>query len=489
MSLTQPQKPKQYPQQKVAEDLREWIDQVEALGELRHVDKASCNLEIGTIVDIAIEKVGRPAFLFNHIPSFAAGRRVLGNVLTSPKRVALASGMDPETEQLDIVQKWRKIFARMKQEPIHEISDGPILQNIQSGKQVDLNGFPAPYWHEKDGGQFIGTGCLVVMRDPDSGWINTGTYRIQVHDERTTGILITRGRHGDVIMRKYWEKGESCPVAVVAGGHPLFVMLGGIPIGDSISEYDVVGGIWGHPVDVVKTPAHSLPVPASAELVLEGTIPYDMKHPEGPFGEWTGYYAAPLKDEPIIKVENILYRDNPINLGIMPGMPPNDNTYFLNYLQSALVWSQMEAAGVSGIQSVWAHEAGGSRMWQTVSINQLHPGHSKQAGLLAATCRAGGYVNRVTVVVDEDIDSTNIDEVIWAISTRFDPREDLETLHKCHSSPLDPMSYPDDTKCYNSRIIIDACIPWEKRNQFPAPARASKDLRKKTWEKWHHLFE
>ena len=128
-------------------------------------------------------------------------------------------------------------------------------------------------------------------------------------------------------------------------------------------------------------------------------------------------------------------------------------------------------------------------MWQTVSINQLHPGHSKQAGLLAATCRAGGYANRVTVVVDGDIDPTNTDEVIWAISTRFDPGKDLETLHKCHSSPLDPMSYPNDIKCYNNRIIIDACIPWEKRNQFPEPARASKDLRKKTWEKWHHLFE
>ena len=488
MNSTQVEEPTLIPQE-VAGDLREWIDQVEALGELRHVEGASCDLEIGTIVDIAIEEVGRPAFLFDEIPNFAAGRRVLANVLTSPARVALASGMDPKADQLSIVQGWRKIFARMKQEPVREVSDGPVLQNVQSGNQVDLSGFPAPHWHEKDGGYFIGTGCLVVMRDPDSGWINTGAYRIQVHDERTTGILITRGRHGDVIMRKYWEKGEACPVAVVAGGHPLFLMLGGIPIGDEISEYDVVGGIWGRSVEVVKTPAHSLPVPAGAELVLEGVIPHDVRHPEGPFGEWTGYYATPLKDEPVIQVENILHRDDPINLGVMPGMPPNDNTYFLSYLQSALVWSQMEAAGISGIQGVWAHEAGGSRMWQTVSIRQLHPGHAKQAGALAATCRAGGYVNRVTVVVDEDIDPTNTDEVIWAISSRFDPREDLEVLRKCQASPLDPMAYPEDTKCFNSRMVIDACIPWERRDQFPDAARASKDLRKKTWEKWHHLFD
>lgn len=470
-------------------DLRRWLQQVQELGELRQVRGAGCDLEIGTIVDIAIEQVGRPAFLFDDIPGFAAGRRVLGNVLTSPRRVALASGLDPNLGKMAIVRAWQRNFRDAPTAAIREVPTGPVFENVQRGDAVALTDFPAPKWHEYDGGTFIGTGCLVVMQDPDSRWVNAGAYRVQVHDDKTAGLMITRGRHGDVIMRKYWERGQACPVAVVLGGHPLHLMLAGVPVPDGLSEYELAGGILGEAVDVVRTPELGIAVPAAAELVLEGLIPPGVTHAEGPFGEWTGYYAAPLRDQPVIQIQSICFRNDPINLGVMPGKPPNDNTYFLNYLQSALVWSQLERAGIPGVQGVWAHEAGGSRMWQTISLKQLYPGHAKQAGLLAASSRAGGYVNRVTVVVDDDIDPTNTDEVIWAISSRMDPREDLEVLHRMQASPLDPMAYPADLQCFNSRIVIDACRPWERRETFPRVARATPQLRQATWDKWKHLFE
>ncbi|MCL5046290.1 MAG: UbiD family decarboxylase [Actinobacteria bacterium] len=470
-------------------DLRQWLKRVEELGELKPVQGADCDLEIGTIVDIAIEKVGRPAFLFDNIPDFRPGRRVLGNVLMSPTRVALASGLDPKLGKFEIVKTWQRIFRELPQIAFREVSDGPIFQNVQRGDQLALKSFPAPRWHEKDGGYFVGTGCLVVMKDPESDWVNAGAYRIQVHDDRTAGIMITRGRHGDVIMRKYWDRGEACPVAVVLGGHPLFLMLAGVPVPDGISEYDLAGGILGEPVEVVLSPELGIPVPAGSELVMEGLIPPDVTQPEGPFGEWTGYYAAPLRDQPVIQIKSICFRDDPINLGVMPGKPPNDNTYYLNYLQSALLWSQLEKAGVPGIRGVWGHEAGGSRMWVTVSLKQLFPGHAKQAGLVAASCRAGGYVNRVTVVVDDDIDPTNTDEVIWAICTRMDPKEDVEVLRRMQASPLDPMAYPSDVRAFNSRMVIDACIPWERRGSFPPVARATPELRNRIWDEWHHLFE
>ena len=470
-------------------DLRTWMEQVRQLGELREINGAHWDVEIGTIVDILIEKVGNPAVLFDEIPDHKKGYRVLGNVLTSPARVALTSGLDPKMSKIEIVKAWRELNAKSKQIPHEYVQDGPVKENVLTGNQINMHDFPAPKWHEDDGGKFIGTGCLVIMKDPDSGWVNFGAYRVQVHDEKTTGIMITRGRHGDVIMRKYWERGQACPVAISLGHHPLFLMLSGIPIPDYISEYDFIGGIIGEPVKVVRGEYTGLPVPASAELVIEGEIPPDERHQEGPFGEWTGYYAAPEGKQPVVKVKTVMHRNDPINLGVMPGKPPNDNTYYLNYLQSALVWDQLEKAGIPAVQGVWAHESGGGRMMVTVSIKQQYPGHSKQAGLVAAACRAGAYINHLTVVVDEDIDPTNTDDVIWAMVSRVDAKDDVEILKRMQASPLDPVSYPADIMSFNSRMVVDACRPWERLATFPKVAKATPELREKVYRKWQSFFE
>jgi UbiD family decarboxylase len=470
-------------------DLRAWIQQVRELGELKDASSVSAELEIGTVVDILMEKPGNPAVLFDHIPGYAPGRRVLGNVLTSPARVAISGGLPPDLSKLDVVDRWRELNSTNRLMPYETVGTGPVLECVQEGAAVDLHEFPAPRWHEDDGGSYIGTGCLVVMRDPDSGWVNTGAYRVQVHDQRTAGIMITRGRNGDVIMRKYWERGQACPVAVSLGHHPLLLMLAGIPLPEGVCEYDFAGGIVGYPVQVVASPRWKLPVPAAAELVIEGEIPPDERHQEGPFGEWTGYYAAPEADQPVIRVSALLHRADPINLGVMPGLPPNDNTYYLNYLQSALVWNQMEKAGIPGIRGVWAHESGGGRMLLVVSIKQQFPGHSKQTGLVATACRAGAYVNHLTVVVDEDIDPTDTDRVLWAMVSRVDPREDVEILRRMQASPLDPISYPPGVQAFNARMVIDACRPWERLASFPRVAQATPELRARVRKTFPSLFE
>lgn len=300
--------------------------------------------------------------------------------------------------------------------------------------------------------------------------------------------MITRGRNGDVIMRKYWGRGEACPVAVSFGQHPLFLMLAGIPIAEGVCEYDFVGGLRGRTVEVTETPHHKLPVAVAAELVIESDIPPDDRHHEGPFGEWTGYYAAPERDQPVIRVSALLHRQDPINLGVMPGMPPNDNTYYLNYLQSALVWDQLEKAGIPNVRGVWAHESGGGRMLLTVSIKQQFPGHSKQTGLVATACRAGAYVNHLTVVDDDDIDPTDTDRILWAMASRVDPREDVEILRRMQASPLDPISYPPGVHAFNARMVIDACRPWERLASFPRVAQATPDLRERVRQKFPDLL-
>ena len=149
--------------------------------------------------------------------------------------------------------------------------------------------------------------------------VNAGTYRVQVHDSKTLGIMISPGKHGRLIREKYWAKGEACPVAVSFGQDPLLLLLGGLEVDYGEDEFAMAGGIRNEPLDVVAAPLTGLPVPATSEIVIEGEIPPDQFHQEGPFGEWTGYYASGERDMPIINVKSINWRNGPHRDGLPAG--------------------------------------------------------------------------------------------------------------------------------------------------------------------------
>jgi 4-hydroxy-3-polyprenylbenzoate decarboxylase len=147
----------------------------------------------------------------------------------------------------------------------------------------------------------------------------------------------------------------------------------------------------------------------------------------------------------------------------------------------------LEAGGVPEVKGVWSHETGGSRLWLNVSIKQMYAGHSKQAGLIASQCHAGAYANRFVVVVDDDIDPADMDKVMWAMCTRFEPREGIEILRGCWSTVLDPMCYgTDDPR--NARVVIDACRPFKRRDTFPVVVRNSKDLDQRIVQKFKDVL-
>jgi len=469
-------------------DLRQWLVKVESMGDLRIVEGAHNEKEIGGIVDLYQRKMGLPALLFDKIPGYPEGYRILANSTTSLKRIALSFGLSKDTKEIELVEYWRKYLKNFKIIPPQVVRKGSIQENTYQGDEVDIMKFPTPLWHEHDGGRFIGTGCMVIMKDPDSDWVNFGAYRVQVYDKNTASVMISKGKHGHIIMEKYFKQDKVCPVAVVAGEHPLLFMISGMEIPYGVGEYDVVGGLTGAPVNVIKGPITGLPLPAEAEIALEGYISPNDTIEEGPFGEWTGYYASGVRNQPKIQVKSLLHRNDPIILGAIPTVPPSDDTYYRGFLRSAAIWSEIENAGVPGIQGVWCHEAGGGRMWTTVSIKQMYPGHSKQAGLIASQCHAGAYANRYTIVVDDDINPSNIDQVIWAMCTRTDPRIDVDILHGCWSTALDPMSYPEDKKVLNSRLVINSCIPYHKKDRFPKIAESSPELKEKIIKDWPELF-
>lgn len=475
-------------------DLREWIQIVSSFGELKVVKRADWNLEIGTIQEVIHKENYRkgklvPALLFDEIKGYPPGFRVLTNSLSSVTRLGMTLNLSPDKAykgQLDLIEETRKRLSSVIPIPPKYVQTGPVMENIDEGKKVDLTKFPVPLWHEDDGGRYIGTGSLTITRDPEEGWVNLGTYRVMIHDEKTAGFYVSPGKHGYIHREKYFADGKPCPVTVVIGSDPLLLVMAGKEIDYGVSEYDFSGGIKGFPIEVIEG-LNGLPLPASAELVIEGeSIPGEVKE-EGPFGEWTGYYGSSVRKEPIIRIKRVLYRNDPIILGAPPCKPPNMNSFVSCILRSAMIWNELERNSIPDIRGVVCHEPGGHRLMVVVAIKQRYSGHARQAALAASQCHSAAYLGRYIVVVDEDIDPADLDDVVWAMCTRCDPEYDIDIVRRCWSGPLDPI-IPVERKGFSSRAIIDACKPYERMKSFPKVAQVSEAMRTSVLNKWSHLF-
>jgi UbiD family decarboxylase len=306
-------------------------------------------------------------------------------------------------------------------------------------------------------------------------------YRVMVQDKTSVGFYISPGKHGRIHLDKYRARKQTMPVAIVAGGDPMMYLMAGIEIPYGVCEYDVVGGIRGKPFELVKAPITGLPIPANAEIVIEGFVYPGAVRQEGPFGEWTGYYSTQATDEPLLDIKAIYYRNNPILLGCPHQMPPDESMRYLSLVRSASLRAAIEKAGVPGVTGAWQHEVGGGRFLTAVSIKQRYGGHSMQAGHVTSQCHLGAYAGRYVIVVDDDIDVSNLNEVMWAVSTRSDPAKSIDIIHNAWSTPLDPRIEPERRAAgdfTNNRAIIDACRPWYWRDKFPKVITSSLEDRR-----------
>jgi len=260
-----------------------------------------------------------------------------------------------------------------------------------------------------------------------------------------------------------------------------------VPFG--MCEYNYMGAILKQPVAVVRGELTALPFPAASEIVLEGFVEGNDERNEGPFGEFHGYYPGKANAAPVVTVDRVYFRKDPIIMGSPPAKPPNDYSYSKAVMRSALLMDALVAAGVPDVKAVWAHEIGGARMFNVVAIKQRYAGHARQAGHILSQCGVGAYMSRYSVVVDEDIDPANLQEVMWAVATRTDPAIDIDIIQRGMGSKNDPMfvAYRYDA-AFSSKAIIDACRPWDHLAEFPAVAEASKELQEKILAKWKDLF-
>ena len=470
------------------QDFREFVADVERIGELRTVEGADPYLEIGAITEVAAGSPSCPMLLFDRIKGYPPGYRVLSNLLHTTKRLALAVGLPIELQGVPFLRAWKEKMRGLGTLPPVDVKEGPVMENIMTGKDVDLLRFPSPMWHEMDPGRYFGTGAVTVSRDPDKGWVDCGVFRLQLHDRTTLGIYISTGRNLKVIAEKYWSRGKNCPVAVCAGVDPNLFLMGGYPVPFGTSEYDVAGWLRGKPMEVIRGEVTGLPIPAFAEIALEGEIPppHVESRPEGPFGEGTGYYASNPTKRTVIRVNRIMHRDDPILHGAPPMKPfPGLAHHGVNW-RAANLWGELEKADISGVRGVWQY---GLNM-TVISLKQNHPGEAKRAAFVAAASR-GLDLSRFIVVVDEDIDPSNFMEVAWAMSTRSDPAESIEIVRGRTVSGIDARIPPDQREEGNitmSQILIDACRPYHWRDQFPKVNEVSPELKAKTIEKWGHAI-
>ncbi|MEE8395919.1 MAG: UbiD family decarboxylase [bacterium] len=474
------------------EDLREWAAEADKIGELRVIKGASWEKEIGMATLLAQKSETAPAIMFEDVPGVPKGFRVLTNVFGG-KRKNMTLGF---ADHLNKLQLSEEVFERYLQNqllvPPEVVPSGPIFENVMMDDEVDLLKFPSPIWHEYDGGRYIGTGSFNVTRDPDENWINVGTYRVMLHDKNSVGFYISPGKHGRIHRDKYLDRNKPMPVVVVLGGDPLTFYMACSEAPYGVCEYDLAGGLREKPLRVVEGKITGLPIPANAEIAIEGFVSPTLKKAEGPFGEWTGYYGSDVRDEPVMEVKAVYHRNDPILFGTPPQCPPDEQTRYRAIMRSAMFKQEIAKAGVPDVTAVWAHEVGGSRMLVAVAIKQRYAGHSKQAGHIAAQCHIGAYAGKYVVVVDDDIDVSNLEELMWALCTRSDPATSIDFITNAWSTPLDPTITPENRaagKFTNSRAIIDACRPYSWRDQYPIANLSSKEYMAEAMKKFGYLLE
>lgn len=464
-------------------DLRDYISICEKAGQLKRIKvEVDWDLELSHISKMNEEKAG-PALLFENVKGYKSP--VLTGAFGTTERLAVILGKSPDMSMVQLTKEWVNLAVK-EVIPAKEQKDGPIFENILDGDKVDVFTFPSPRFFELDGGRYFGTAVFLVIQDPETGDINLGTYRMGILDNKTIGVQILKGKKGDRIMNKYGKKGKKMPACAIIGGDPLHIFASVATVAKAKSGYDVVGSLRGEPVDIVKGQLTGLPIPAAAEIVIEGEIDPENLRNEGPFGEYTGYYTEELIKpipKPALDIKRIYYRNNPILWETSVGRPVGDQHILYAFVRNASLWTDLTRMQIPGIQSVYTLPEASGRFWVVVSVQQMYPGHADQVGAAVIASNTGTYGIKGVIIVDDDIEADDIPRVLWALGTRYNPGRGTQIINRGRSTPLDPALGADENKFITSRIIMDATIPFDWKIK-PTEIKLTDSMVEKVKARW-----
>jgi len=380
-----------------------------------------------------------PVVVFESVDGY--DQPLVTNLFATRERIARAIGVS----ESEFFETWNERLSGLT--PVETVDSGAVTANRATGDDVDITALPAPYHFDDDGGRYITAG-IVVAKDPETGTNNLSFARIQLKEPRKAGISIhSRGDLWEYV-RKGEQLGETLDVAVIVGAHPNVYVGASANLGIDVDEYEVVGAMRERPLDVVPCETVDLVVPAEAELVIEGTIDPNEHEPEGPFGEYTGVMSGRSSNN-VLRVDSVAHRSDPYFLSIVPGQS-REHLQLGRAPKEPTIYQKIKDENAYLEDIHFPHA--GTHYHCFVSIDKSAPGQPQQTILSALG--AWRYI-KLAVVVDDDVDVTDISDVLWAIATRVQPDEDVFTLPKATGNPLDPSSEDGAT----SKMGIDATQP------------------------------
>jgi len=321
-----------------ASELDAWLEKAEAMGELKRI-KVEVSPELETAhITYLVGLTKSPALLFENIEGHP-GHKVLYNMIgCNLSRFCLMIGEEPVDHPLKAVKLLQNKFGR-KMAPVEVPAERAVSsQNIVEGDKIDIRQFPAQRMWPLDGGLYLGTNDAVIAKDPETGRVNVGTYRMMIKGPREIGVYTSPGKDAGADRDKWWKLGKPAPIAAAYGIDPLLFLVGATSLPKTESEYEYYSGIKGAPIELFTSELTGLPLPAHAEIILEGHLYPDETFAEGPFGEFTGYYGRPSGATPYMRVERLRYRNNPtLTCALMADGPSNE---------CGLFWAAARSAGI-----------------------------------------------------------------------------------------------------------------------------------------------
>ena len=481
-------------------DLRDFIAQLEAMGELKRISvEVDPHLEITEICDRTL-KAGGPALLFEKVKGSEIP--LLGNLFGTPRRVALGMG----EESVDALREMGKLLAALKEpEPPSGMKDAweklplyrkvldmapkairnpPCQEVVLEGEQIDLGSIPVQTCWPDDAAPLITWG-LVVTRGPEKPRQNLGIYRMQVIG-RNRVIMRWLSHRGGALDFRDWQKahpGEPFPVAVALGADPATILGAVTPVPDTLSEYAFAGLLRGSRTEVADCISSDLQVPASAEFVLEGYIHPDDTAPEGPFGDHTGYYNE-VETFPVFTIECITQRREPIYHSTYTGRPPDEPAILgvaLNEVFVPILQKQFPE-----IVDFYLPPEGCSYRMAVVSMKKQYPGHAKRVMMGVWSFLRQFMYTKFVIVTDDDVNVRDWNDVIWAMTTRMDPARDTTLIE---NTPIDYLDFASPVSGLGSKIGFDATNKWrgETDREWGRPISMDPAVKKRVDELWDSL--
>lgn len=464
-------------------DLRGYIAKLEETGDVVKVEKeVDWNLEASAITRRCSE-IDAPAQFFQKIKDYPENYRVFGDPHGTLRRLAIAMEMAPDSSYGEILEE----YGNRVKNPIKPIvvENGPCKENVHTGEEVNLYEFPALMQHMGDAGRYISTWHLVALKDPDSGWVNWGMYRQMIHDKKTLGGVISSFHHGGVILRKYEERNKKLEFAIVLGTEPMSTIVAAASPPYGVNEVDVAGGLRKEPVSLVKCETVDLMVPATSEIVFEGEIlPHERKE-EGPFGEYPGYQLSERAPRPVYHVKAITHRNDPILPVTCMGIPVESGhvVFSIAFAHSTLEELKRQGLPVTGIYYVCES----ALFLMVVSTKTPYADIATRIAHCIWGTELGQWSVKV-VVVDDDVDPSNLKEVLHAFATKCHPIRGTLVAPNAPGNIVTPYMSPEERALGKTCLVAYDCT-WPKEWDV-VPTRSSfkdiypKELQAKVLESW-----